>query len=113
MQLIQLSPESEHERYDVQLEGTTYSLDLDWNERAGLWFLSIGIPTGDDIIYLMRSCPCVINQPLTMGLVDDQWTGGAIVVEGDRDPEKDDWGTHANMYYATSDELAAVIEANT
>lgn len=107
---IEISPTSEHERYDVQLEGTTYTLDLDWNERAGLWFISISVATDTGPRYLMRSCPCVVGLPLTMGLVDDSWTGGGLTVEGDRDPEFLDWGTHAKLYYATAEELVGVAD---
>jgi hypothetical protein len=113
MILVPIDPENEHERYDVQLEGTTYTLDLDWNERAGLWFLTLSIASTAGSTVLMRSCACVVGHPLTLGLATDDWTGGQLVVEGDRDPEREDWGTHAYLYYATRAEVEGTIEANT
>lgn len=111
MILIPIAPESEHERYDVALEGTTYTLDLDWNERAGLWFLSLSLPTAEGSTSLMAACACVVGHPLTLGLATDNWTGGQLIVEGDRDPERNDWGTHAKLYYVSRTELEDTIEA--
>lgn len=108
---IPLTNDDLHYRVDVQLEGTTYSLDMDWNDRAGLWFLSLGLPTAEGTTSLMRACACVVGLPLTLGLVSDDWTGGALVIEGDRDPERYDWGTHARLYYASRAELVAVRDA--
>ncbi len=104
---IPLTPESDYTSVDVRLDGTVYTLTLDWNSRAGLWFMSLGIPAASGVNTLVSSVPMVCNLPLTLGLVDSSWVGGALIVVGDRDPDRSDWGTHAKLWYLTEAELNA------
>lgn len=104
---IPLAPESDYTAVDVRLDGTVFTLGLDWNERAGLWYLSIGIPAASGTLTLVSGVPMVCNVPLTLGLVDPSWVGGLLVVLGDKDPGHGDWGTHARLWYLTREEFNA------
>ena len=109
MLTISLPTDTTHYTIDVRLDGTVYALDLDWNERAGIWFLGIYLPTADDRAPLMLTCPCVVGIPLTLGLVDPRWAGGHLLVSGAVDPGREGWGSEADLVYLTHAEVAATV----
>lgn len=84
--------------YEVEtdLSGTTFVFRLQWNYRASLWFLDIYQPTNSARIPIALGCPCVIGYPLTLGL---HAFAGQLVIIGDRDPQRTDWGTRAKLVY--------------
>ena len=87
----------------VTLDETVYALRLMWSERASCWLLDV---RSEDGTALALARPMVGGTVLNLGLgVPD----GALVVVGDRDPQRYDLGTRCKLVYFTAAELEELL----
>lgn len=85
---------------DVDLDGTVYSLRMMWSERAGCWLLDVREPGGTAVVL---GKPCVVGNLLTLGIGAP---AGQLLIIGDRDPLRYDWGTRAKLLYLDAEEIS-------
>lgn len=104
MATLQIPVDSVDPSYDFQidLEGVTYTLDFDYNERAQQWQMSILNSTGDALI--LGSLPLLTDTSLLyqyVGIVE--LPPGSFFLFDDtnqnRNPNRDNLGTEVNLYY--------------
>lgn len=97
---IALPTDDDFASIETRLDGTAYALDLSWNQRAGLWYMSIFLPraTGARVPILLGKA-LLAQQPLMQGLVNDDRPAGELFVRAERDPRRYDWNTFAILMY--------------
>lgn len=106
-----LIPTRSDPRYsiEVELDGATFFLDFEWNDRAESWFLDIA---DADRVLLLAGVRIVVGFPLINRYRDDRLPQGdlsAIVTSGDElDPKFSDLGDRVQLLYTP---IAEVNEA--
>lgn len=98
----------DYNRFELSMDGTTYSLETSWNRRAGLWYLSVFLPgaTGDTREPIIQGQAMVCYRLLMEGINHPSRPAGDLWIVGKRDPERLDFGTYAKLYYFDAQELA-------
>lgn len=89
----------------VELEGTTYQLLLEWNARAGGWFLGINDEDGNSLAGSLR---LVTNWPLLRQKTSPLLPPGeffAVTTDGLGDPGRDDLGNRCTLIYLEEADL--------
>lgn len=84
----------------TELDGTTYTLRLRWNEREGAWFMDVGDDAGNPI---RTSIKVVVGWPLTARFADSALPPGqlyAIDTSGaDAEPGLQELGARVVLAY--------------
>ncbi len=100
--LIPVSPTAPHFSQQTALDGTTYLLDFDWNEREGAWYFGISTAEGDPIAVGRRVCA---SWPLLRNVVDARRPVGEIFPTDSGpdgiDPAFADLGTRVTLVYVS------------
>lgn len=84
---------------ETELGEVSYTLRFYWSPRAAVWLMDIRELDGTAVA-LAR--PCVCGHLLTLGIGTP---AGQLVIIGDRDPQRYDWGTRCKLVYVGEDEL--------
>lgn len=88
------------------LDGRTYVLRFDWNERDEAWRMTIRLP--DDTV-LAAGRKVVVNVPLLRGLVDSRLPAGTLMAIDntgqDLDPAHDELGVRVQIVYVDTEGL--------
>ena len=79
---------------EVDLSDVSYSLRFVWSERALLWIMDIRRVAEDEPV--MLGVACVGGTVLNLGHGEPE---GSLVIIGDRDPQRYDWGTRCKLVY--------------
>jgi hypothetical protein len=91
----------------VSIDGVDYTLQFDWNQREGKWYLRVLI--NDEI--LVSGVKIVVNYSLLDKFKDTRMPSGILMaldsIGEDDDPGLTDLGNRVKLTYITSDELAA------
>lgn len=91
----------------VQLEGTRYKFQMDWNEREGAWYMTLYQENGTRIVSGLRVVP---DWPMLRKVADSAAPPGDVSFvdtsgEG-RGPGRNDIGERVVATYFTAEELA-------
>lgn len=105
--------EDEFNRFEVSMDGTTYSLETSWNRRMGLWFLNLYLPgaSGAQAEPIVYGQAMVAYRLLLSGNNHPSRPAGDLWIVSKRDPERLDFGSYAKLYYFDSQEIAIVFAA--
>lgn len=92
----------------VELDGVTYTLGLQWNERDGAWYLSISTAEGE---LLVAGRKVVLDALLLSRYRDARLPRGALMAidtSGElEEPGLEDLGVRVKLLYFTEAERAA------
>ena len=99
--IIPLPVDVDYPSVEVSLDGTTYVLELAWNRRAGLWYMSVYLPraTSEEAIPVKQGQAMVANRPLLLGCTHPDRPLGELWIRASRDPRRYDWGSYAYLVY--------------
>ena len=96
-----------HYALDCPLDGTTYHLDFDWNDRDNGWYLSISTPDGTPLVSGRR---LVLNFPLFSRYGNPQLSPGVLIAidttNTGQEPGVSELGTRVQLVYLTAAEVA-------
>ena len=93
---------------DVDLDGSTYTLQLTYVDAAQLWFLTLSLHTGDVSSAIARGLAMVSRQPLLSEVQIDGRPAGELIVSGDIDAGRNDLGGSCKLLYYDAAEIAAL-----
>lgn len=105
MALLEITTNSDSENYDfeIDLEGTVYTLEFAYNKRRDLWNMSI-IDLSENI--LLASIPLLVDIPLTDQYVNEELPPGRFILLDEtgeqRDPGRNDLGETIKLFYEES-----------
>ncbi len=104
---LPLDAEAPHSRRSVQLEGVSYLIDLDWNERNEAWFVSVYLDDAGPTP-IVQGFRVVIGSPVLRRVRTPPRPPGDILfidTSGeDLDPGRDDVGARVQgLYYERAD----------
>lgn len=106
MVIIPLINTRPHYTMQVELDGTTYGLELQWNFREEAWYLSLADSDGNPI---NAGVKLVVGFPLLTRSKDARAPGGFFQAQdttgGDSDPGFADLGGRVQLYYFSAGEL--------
>lgn len=106
MVVIPLVGDLPHYTQQVELDGATFGLELQWNFREEAWFLSLADGEGDAIASGLK---LVVGFPLITRCKDSRMPGGFFQAQdtagGDQDPGFSDLGSRVKLYYFSAGEL--------
>lgn len=108
-----LIPTREDPRYsiEIELDGSSFFLDFEWNDRAESWFLDI---LNADRVMLLAGVRVVVGFPLINRYRDPRLPKGdltAIVTSGsDLDPKFTDLGDRVQLLYTPIDEMNEALK---
>lgn len=93
----------------VQLDGVSFTFRCNWNKRAERWFLSIYDVDGEPVVLSVGLCP---DMELLAGYRMVGRPAGELILlddgEPQRDPQRDDLGGRARLYYLDAAEVEAL-----
>lgn len=93
--------------HDVELDGTTYSLDFAFSDRSGLWYLSIFFLNNGARVPVALGLSLLSGYPLLAPVAHDNRPAGELQVQCDgRDPGRNDLGSFAHLLYYDASEFA-------
>lgn len=108
--LIPIRASVPRQRFDVIIEGLTYTFRARWSTRSKLWFLTVLEAGGT---------PIVTGAAVTLGSAIGRTSNHALFMNGmlvardsskkDREAGLDDIGTRVTVRYMTRDELAQEV----
>jgi hypothetical protein len=86
---------------DVTLDGTAYQLQLEWNSREALWYMSVYLPgaTEDTRTPILLGQPMVTGRPLLLGCVHADRPKGELVLVGAVDTDRTGFNTQTTLLY--------------
>ncbi len=90
----------------VQLEDTTYTLEIRWNERAEAWFMAVLDSEGVGV--LQAGLRLVTSTPLAAYTTGRQPRGAFVVVDStgdEEEPDLDGMGDRWKLLYFSAAEL--------
>lgn len=103
--VLPLRPDLPHYRFEVELDGVAYGIELRWNMRAEGWMMTLSTPEGD--VLLRRRV--VLGFPLTARYRDLRLPAGeleAIDTEGTGvEPGLRDLGGRVLILYTDAESL--------
>jgi hypothetical protein len=95
--------------FEVQLDGTNFAFDLEWNVRAGLWFMNLYLPQASgERTPITTGQAMVAQRPLLLGITHPDRPLGELVIRGERDPGRLDWNTYCVLMYVDQESLGAL-----
>lgn len=101
--LLPATADSPFYDFEVELEGAIYTIELRWNERADLWFLSLYDATGAPI---SQGRAAVLGVDLVGRTADARRPPGTIFVwdsaNNDEEAGRYDLGGRVQLLYAES-----------
>lgn len=94
--------------FDVELDGTTYQLQLSYAPCAQLWYLSIFLVASGVVTPIAQGLALVTAIPLLIAVQVPDRPAGELMVVGDRDAGREDLGTFCKLRYYDAAELATL-----
>lgn len=98
-----------HYSFSVDLDGTPYVLDFDWNERAGSWALGVSLVDGTVLVAGRR---IVVGYPLLNRFKDPRLPRGVLMAmdtsNQDADPGEAELGARVQLVYIDAADLAEI-----
>lgn len=115
--LVPLDPVIPQFTQEIILEGISYKLRFNYNDRESLWYISLSTANDEPIA---EGIKVVLNLPLFRKIADARAPGGEIyAMETDafgestgQPPSLTDLGTRVELLYVDEEEILAAIEAN-
>ncbi len=109
--VIPITADEPHQRFEVDLEGATFVLVLDWNQREGFWYASLELPDGTQ---LLDGRKVVLGVPMFRRLTDPRRPPGDLVFidtsGADLEAGRLDLGTRVVAVYLDRADIDALIE---
>lgn len=104
-QLIPVTADAPHFDLQVQLEGATFTLELRWNDRMGLWVLSVYDASGEVV---SAGRPVVLGADLLGRSASSRRPPGFLTAidsaGGGVEAGRSDLGTRVQLIYVASTE---------
>lgn len=107
MATIVLPVRSDFPAYQFQLdiEGTLYTLDFGFNGRSERWYMSIFDSSGE--ILIVGDIPILVNIPLADRYIDERLPLGRFIAIDEtgknQNPGRDNFGTDIKLLYEESE----------
>ncbi len=104
---INITADEPFQSFDVVLDGSSYTLELFWNDRIDSWHMSLFDALGEPIVQGVRIASSV---PLLRDFVDVRLPSGSFVCLDtfgeDKDPVYDDFGEkgRCSLIYVSASE---------
>lgn len=110
--LLPIDQQTSHFTFSTELEGVSYSFSFRWNDRDGAWFMGIGDGSGNPLVAGIKVLlgVALLGRRPAPGLPP----GNIIVIDTtdqDIDAAYEDLGRRIQLYYLTTDEIAAARAA--
>lgn len=106
MVIIPLVNDRPHYTMQVELDGGTFTLELQWNFREEAWYLSLGDSEADPIVAGVK---LVVGFPLLTRCKDSRMPRGFFQAQDttgkNEDPGFADLGARVQLYYFSEGEL--------
>ena len=97
---IPTSSDSENFNFEIDLEGTVYTLEFSYNKRRDLWIMSI-LDASENL--LLGGIPLLTSIPLTDQYVDENLPPGRFILLDETGQNKDagrnDLGATIKLFY--------------
>jgi hypothetical protein len=98
-----------HYAFRMDLDGTIYRLDFDWNDRDSAWYLGVATVDGTPLVTGRK---IIINLPLLSRFKDPRLPPGVLVAldsaSAAQDPDVDELGTRVRLLYIPVAEVTEV-----
>ena len=95
-----------HQLFEVELDGSTYTLEVRWNERASGYFLNISEAEGTRLLSGIR---LVIDWPLLLRWRDERLPAGQFLLVDTsgkkQEPGLAELGARVQLLYVTAAEV--------
>lgn len=101
-----------HSRREVQLDGASFTMDLDWNDREQGWHVSLYTAAGEPLIEGHRVV--IGGSPLRRVTKAGRPGGDIIFVDTSgtqEEPGRDDLGARVVALYYDATEIQALLDA--
>lgn len=106
---IAIPTDTAYPQIEVTLDGTVFALDLEWNTRAGVWFMNLYLPTSSARTPILLGQALVAQRPLLLGVTHPDRPLGELYVRAERDPERYSWAREALLVYYDQSEGFGVL----
>jgi len=106
---VTAAPEDGEITLDVELDGATYRMQFSYAECSQLWYLSIFLQTNTLTRAIAHGIACVVGQPLLADIQVADRPDGELILQGDRDPGRDELGNFVKLLYYDAAEMVAVL----
>ena len=97
---IPTNSDNEHFDFEIDLEGTVYTLEFKYNKRRDLWTMAI-LDASENL--LLGDIPLLVDVPLLDQYVNENLPPGRFILLDEtgeqRDPGRNDLGTTIKLFY--------------
>jgi hypothetical protein len=107
--IIPVRSDLPHHRLHSELDGVTYTLDLDWNQTDGHWYMTVGDKDGQPLAAGVR---VVVGWPLaSRALAGPAGVLIAVDTSGQElDPSAAELGGRVQLLYVEAADVAALAD---
>lgn len=90
---------SEQQTFDVELDGSTYTIELVYSARVDQWFASVYFRRDTELVPILLGAGVVANYPLLAAVRHADRPAGDLVFRGTVDPGRLDLGDGVTLIY--------------
>lgn len=108
---IPIDPTFELQTFDVELDGSTYQIDLTYNARVDQWFLWLAFRQDTDLVPILSGAGLVADYPILLGVQHPDRPLGELRCYRAKDPGRTDLGGRILLLYYDAAEIAAIQAA--
>lgn len=109
---ISIDPSFELQTFDIELDGSTFRIDLVYNIRVNQWFISIAFRRETSTVPILSGAGLTAGLPILAGTQHPDRPLGDLLVQGSVDPGRMDLGGRCLLLYYDAAEInAAKAEA--
>lgn len=102
---IPIDPTFELQTFDVELDGSTYQIDLVYNARVDQWFLWLAFRRDTDLVPILSGAGLVAGYAVLAGVQHPDRPLGELQCYGTIDPGRVDLGGRVLLLYYDSAEF--------
>lgn len=106
--ILDITPGEPYFSLDVELDGSTFTLEFRWNARTPGWHVTLSTIEGDELVS-QRCLP--LGRNLWFRNADPRLPPGSLIIFDTSgsgvEPTVDDLGARCQVYYITASETAA------
>lgn len=106
---IPIDPAFELQTFDVELDGSTYQIDLVYNQRVDQWFLWLAFRRDTELVPILSGAGLTANYPTLAGVQHPDRPRGELLPYGSTDPGRVDLGGRTLLLYLDAAELGRPV----
>jgi hypothetical protein len=96
---IPIDPSKRLQTFDVELDGSTYRIDLIYNHRVDQWFMNLAFRRETTVVPILTGAGLSALYPTLAGTQHPDRPGGELMPYGVVDPGRYDLGTKTLLLY--------------